>query len=252
MNAHPRDLVERLLEASRGYEGAELASDVGYTSLVAAALVARARNLARVIVRLADASEVSESQILLRVLLEYAVTLNWLNLEAYRNPRHWLVSDMRRRLTIENELQGLGEPPILSQSIRQRYERLIQRFENDLGGNPGRLPSVQQQATQIAFPHGYSLAYRFDSQSGVHPTALAAEAILEPDGTNVRLRPRPSSDTAPDPYAVTAVLLLLTLDAGRESVPTIALTVDFEQVRADVEHLVPETPGAAEAVPGIG
>jgi hypothetical protein len=251
VSPRPRELLTRLLDASSRYENAEIAAGTAYIPMVVAALVARSRHMARVIVRLADEGETTEAQVLLRALLEYAVTINWLDLDREKNPRHWLISDIRRRLAADNELRQLGEPPIIADANRQRYEGVVARFEQDLGGNPGQLPSVQQQAQQIEFPIGYSLAYRFDSQSGVHPTSLGAEQMLEAVEDGFRLRTEPPPGSAPDPYAVAATLLLLALDGGRELVPFIQLDDDYAQVKAEVEGLAPMPPPPQDALLGL-
>jgi hypothetical protein len=151
----PRELVLRLLDATRGYEGAIVSRDQGYVPLVAAALVARARHLATVTVRLADEGEKTETQILLRVLLEYAVTLAWLDHDRERNSRHWIVADIARRLAADDELRKIEDAPLLTDENRARYENLDELLRHELGGNPGQLPNVQQQARAIGFDLGY-------------------------------------------------------------------------------------------------
>lgn len=139
----------------------------------------------------------------------------------------------------------------MTDAKRDQYEQLLARFRDDLAPDGGQLPNVQQQAEAIGFQIGYSLAYRFDSQSGVHPTALGAEQMLEPVGQALRLRAAPPAEAAPDSYPIAAVLLLLAIEGGRNLAPFVALADGYEQTKAEIETLAPQPRPPEDALPGI-
>lgn len=237
----PCDLVSDLLRLSGHYEAAVVPPGTGFETLAVIGLVARARRIARTIASLTADGELLESYILLRVLLEYQITLAWIVADRGPHLRQWLFDDLRNRLLIDDELRELGEEPILDDEARLRHTTLQDDLRRDLGGEPPRIPSVYDRAKEIGLSLGYTLAYRFDSQSGIHPTCMAAEMLMlrVPQTGQVMIRRNVDAKGLPDPYPVTAALLLSILEAGQELAPTINLDEGFETVKAQVLELAP-------------
>src|SRR5215208_4739723 len=129
-------------------------------------LVGRCRRLVRAAYELADHRMTLEAQILIRVLLEYAITVRWLTLNPRLHFRQWAIGDIKSRLTMDREIQELGEETVLTEETRGLLEERLETYRRECGDAPPSLPRLQERARQTGESLSYSLAYRYDSQIG--------------------------------------------------------------------------------------
>lgn len=99
-----REIGQRLLDASRTYEGFQAPRR---NELAIAGLVGRARRLLRAAYRLADAGEGLEAAVLLRSMTEYCFTLLWLARDTELNVPRWLHDGLVRILAQDKELRSI-------------------------------------------------------------------------------------------------------------------------------------------------
>lgn len=93
----------------------------------------------------------------------------------------------------------------------------------------------------------YSLAYRFDSQSAAHPSAMAIEQLFEdrPDLGGIRLLPEPPPERGyADPYGVGAFTLRDALASAADLIPELRLA-GFDEVTARLDTVRPGPEDAA-------
>ena len=118
--------------------------------------------------------------------------------------------------------------------VRQAYETNLTRIEQELAqlqaqlplDRAPRFPTLREQAIAAGVGFEYSLAYRFDSQSAAHPSAMAVEQLMEdrPDLGGVQLLVEPPSDRGyADPYSVAAFILSEALVAAGDLVPELVV-----------------------------
>jgi hypothetical protein len=210
--------------------------------LVVAGLVLRARRLVQAAYRLADADEVAEASPFMRGLMEYVVTLRWLLLDPPRNFTIWAIDDLRGRLVIANAGLRLAQVELLEPEMRQEYEErkaALEKEWRDVFGEPvpKRMPSVEARARATGNQLLYEFAYRFESQTGVHPTAFAVDQMLDKIGGEVRINSSPIRASYADPYGVAAVALLDMLEAASEAVPAFSVADDLKPHREVLLHL---------------
>jgi hypothetical protein len=102
---------------------------------------------------------------------------------------------------------------------------------------------VKDRAKEAGVDLWYSLGYRFESKSGIHPTTLAAEQMLKhhPAVGMYEIREDPPGDLdLPNIEAVGAGLLLTILQVAQELVPEMKLDDGFEQVAKEIADLAPQ------------
>jgi hypothetical protein len=159
---------------------------------VIAGLVARQRRLLRGAYMLADADMRLEAGMLVRAMLEYLILQKWLELEPRLHHVLWVKDDLEGRLRIDMELrqQAPGEHEealeLMEPDRRAEYESSLEEMREQVAqaqeelrlDKAPRYPSVKQQAEATGLAFVYSLAYRYESQSGVHPTAMAIETLI--------------------------------------------------------------------------
>ena len=252
----PRDCGLALLDVSETYERRVVLDSAGPATLSMVGLVARMRRLLRSAYRLVDAGDVLEASILVRSLMEYLFTLRWLQLDPELHYVLWAAADLRARLTIDREVRELATDEhavamqIMEPDVRERVERSFSTFSEQIkeaerrtGGKKLRLPSHEQRAQAAGVPLGYSLAYRFDSLTGVHPMPHAIEQLMiaRPDigGIEVVGEPSPGHPYA-DPYAIAAHLLADALASAADQIPELDLGDRFGRIRARLNELAQE------------
>ncbi len=183
----------RLLDLSGIYERGVVRYEAGHETLAIAGLVARQRRLLRAAYLLADSDQRLEASIMLRAMLEFLIRQKWLELSPGLHYVLWAIDDLNARLRIDREIreQDLGAHEgaieIMQPEIRDQYERELARMRAEFEQLQERLgldrapryPNLREQATAVGLGFSYSLAYRFDSQSAAHPSAMAIEQLFE-------------------------------------------------------------------------
>jgi Family of unknown function (DUF5677) len=209
-----------LLDASGGYEG--LVVNGGAETAAIAGLVARQRRLMRSVYRLADAGDQLEAQILVRSQVEFLIVQKWLQLDPELYFPLWFVEDVRARFAMRTDVLNAHGVDVLEPETIEKYEEVredkraeLARICSDRAIEVPRYPSLIEQAQAVGEAGTYALTYRYDSQTAVHPQALAIEQLLDlvPEGLVIRGEPH---GAAVDTYAVSAVALLVALRSAEE------------------------------------
>jgi hypothetical protein len=84
--------------------------------------------------------------------------------------------------------------------------------------------------------HIYSLAYRFDSQSAVHPSHLAIEQYLERRPERITVLATPSGPR-PDPYVTGTALLLIVMTAAGAFFDHSLIDAGLTEIQTEVASL---------------
>jgi hypothetical protein len=184
-------------------------------------LLLRAARFVRVAHVLADNNDRPEAAVFVRALIEYAITGRWLALNPPRNFTIWAIDDIRGRLLIAEAARRLAGVDVLEPERRAEYEASRDGLREDWLAAfgepvPTRLPSLETRARETGNHDLYDFAYRFDSQTAVHPTAFAVDQLLHrTDGGRVLIHTEPPADREyADTYGVAAVAFLDLLDAA--------------------------------------
>jgi hypothetical protein len=241
-----RTLGLELFEASAGYEG--LIVTTGVETAAIAGLVARQRRLMRSAFRLADADERLEAQIIVRSQVEFLIVQKWLQLDPELHLPLWFIEDVRARFATRTDVLAAYGIDILEPSNVKRYDEVREERRADLAQICGRrkidvprYPSLIEQAQAVGEEGSYALSYRYDSQTAVHPQALAIEQPLDqvPEGLAIRSEPHaPAIDT----YASSAVTLLVALNSAAAHSPELAF-VELEALDNEIAAQGPEGAG---------
>lgn len=254
-----RECGLRLLEISEIYERCVIEYGAGHATLAIVGLVARQRRLLRAAYLLADADQRLEASVFIRAMQEFLIRQKWLQLDPELHHVLWSLEDFRLRLKIDEEItawaksEGVALAPILKPEVRDEYERQrgwLQKQLTKISDERGlpkapSYPGLQQQANDVKLGLVYSLAYRFDSQTAAHPSALAIEQLLRdrPDlgGVEVLADP-PVERTYADPYATGAFILRDAFASAATHIPEVELD-GFDDVAQRLEEITP-TPDA--------
>jgi Family of unknown function (DUF5677) len=269
-----RAIGYRLLDASSIYEGIK-SSELQTVATVA--LVIRSRRLLVAAYQLADYGEGQEANHLLRAMTEAALTVAWLRLDPELNFLRWLFVGSGRLLSHDLALRKLererrtaeGFPPasssdeplgLLRPEMRRRmeealtarraelkaFDRLEERLEPAGQKNRNkaaaeraeRIPHLREMARLSGLISIYEIGYRWESNTAAHASSLAVEQLLQPGSEEGAVIASSPVGQLPDPYAVGATLLAMTLSEAGEIVP--ALRVDLvEQAAAELAELKP-------------
>lgn len=248
-----RECGLRLLEISSTYERRVVAPEAGPATLAIVGLVARQRRFLRAAYLLADADQRLEAAILLRAMLEFLIRQFWLQTNPELNHVLWAIDDLRARLRIDRELREQAAADheealeVMQSEMRGQYERSLQEMRDQLEALRLRLgleqapsyPNLREQAEAVGLGFSYTLAYRFDSLSAAHPSAMAVEQLLEQHPEGVRVRPDPPPERGyADPYGVGAFILRDALSHAAEQIPELQLE-GFDEVAAHLEQARP-------------
>ena len=233
-----REVGLALLEISSTYERRVIRPQAGPATLAIVGLVARQRRFLRGAYLLADAGQRLEASILLRAMLEFLIRQTWLQSNPELNYTLWVLDDLEARLRIDREIREQSEDEhgqaleVMEPGTRSLYEdsladarRQIDALHQRLGlDRTPRYPNLREQAQAVGLSFSYSLAYRFDSLSAAHPSAMAVEQLFaqHPQGVRVLADPPPERGYA-DPYSVGAFILREALGHAAEQIPELAL-----------------------------
>jgi hypothetical protein len=250
-----RECGLELLELSGIYERGVVRYEAGHETLAIAGLVGRQRRLLRAAYLLADVGQRLEASIMLRAMLEFLIRQKWLELDPGLHYVLWAIDDLNARLRIDREVRE-QEPEaheeaieIIEPEMREQYERQLDRMRRELDqlqqrlglDRPPSYPNLSEQAIAVGLGFSYSLAYRFDSQSAAHPSAMAIEQLLEdrPNLGGIRLLPEPPPERGyADPYGVGAFILRDAIASAAALIPELQLA-GFDAVAARLGELQP-------------
>lgn len=248
-----RECGLKLLDLSGIYERGVVRYEAGHVTLAIAGLVARQRRLLSAAYLLADTHQRLEASIMLRTMLEFLIRQKWLGLDPGLHHVLWAIDDLKARLRIDSELSEQDPAAyqeaveVMEPEIRVQYKGELARMENErdelqrrLGlDRPPSYPNLREQATSVGLSFSYSLAYRFDSQSAAHPSAMAIEQLLEdrPDLGGIRLLPEPPPERGyADPYGVGAFILRDALASAAAVIPELQIA-GFDGVGERLDQL---------------
>lgn len=190
---------------------------------------------------------------MLRAMLEFLIRQKWLELDPALHYVLWAIDDLNARLRINRELREQGEDAhqeaieVMQPEMRAQYENELERMRNQLAElrerhglkRPPRYPNLRDRAIAVGLGFSSSLAYRFDSQSAAHPSAMAIEQLFEnrPDLGGIRLLSEPPPERGyADPYGVGAFILRDALASAAALVPELRLA-GFDEVTARLAQL---------------
>jgi hypothetical protein len=192
----------------------------------------RARRLTRAIYRLLDAGDTLEAQVLLRTLLEYALTAQWLAQDPRPRFLSWWLEDDRRFRVMEREVRALAKEPIeeISEELQRGRDELRTQFEKDAdtqGAPP--FPNLVDMARAVDSPFAYAFVYRVLSQSGAHPYPHGLEPLIEdqPGSDRVLVRAAQKKPPTIEPYYFAGALLFISLREAAAQFAPIALTEEL-------------------------
>jgi Family of unknown function (DUF5677) len=245
-SAAGRDVALALLDGSRKVEGLEVPA-ASRDVWVPALFLIRARRLIRSALVLADAGHGIEASIVLRAVVEYLITLQWLFLDFDAHDLVWRIDDLRSILAMDDAATGAGFA-VLNPEIRPLYEEAKQEWRTRLDALEGvdervpeqnreRLPSFEMRARAVQLEGLYGLAYRWDSLAAAHPNATAVEQFLERPGDGVFRVASEPQHPLPDPYPIAALLLMLVLLKTGDLAEELRFDGDLHDVAAHLREL---------------
>lgn len=228
--AHARQLLARASGLSLIALSSSLEEDgtidpgVDPLGIVLLAFAARGRRLIRSAIRLLDAGEQPEAVPLLRIAAEYLIVAMWLRHDPTRLAG-WAVADHEKRARVVRKVRdALADQPDLQAALDAQLQELDAEraaWTEPLADAPADTTNIETMAEDVGVAFAYQLAYRIQSQSDVHATALAVDTCYDHDESGVlRLRSTPQPGLAQyDQYALAAHLLLdlLTVTANHQS-----------------------------------
>jgi Family of unknown function (DUF5677) len=195
--------------------------------MVGVGLAMRIRHLARAVIRLTDDGSWLEAQILLRSLLEYVITLEWIAKDPERRVLSWWRADERAFDVMVGEVSSLlGHPVGLSEVDEVVHRQLIEQIANEaVAAEAPPYPGLKERAKDAEESLSYSLLFRLYSQGGVHPFRQSLLPLIEdmPKRDAVLIRARPREGPIDDPYYLTTVLVVITHERLSELQPTLQL-----------------------------
>jgi hypothetical protein len=117
----------------------------------------------------------------------------------------------------------------------------IDEARERLAGPTHRLPSFEQRTREAELPFAYSLAYRYDSISGAHPTPHAIEQLMVQHPRGIAILPEPPPERGyADAYGVAAHVLLDALNSAADKIPELRLGEGLEAVKRRLMDLAPQ------------
>jgi hypothetical protein len=204
---------------------------------VVVGLTARQRRHMQAVIALADAELFIEAEIVVRTMFEVFVRQKWLLLDPPLHRLLWLRDEFGRRFTIDREAREWGQAnnetvEILTAESRELFERQLAEIneqldaivaERGLDGRP-RYPSLIEQAVATGDMIDYTLAYRIDSHSAAHPSAMAVQNLMLqlPDGA-IQVRNEPPPGKRLHVYAAGALRLHHALLMTGDLIPQLQL-----------------------------
>jgi Family of unknown function (DUF5677) len=229
---------------------------IGPVDLALVAFAVRARRALRSAYRLLDAGEPDTANIIYRAMSEYLIVGRWLMQATEAEMQAWALFDLRdRRKTLLDVLDAGTE---LDEESRAAIQVEVTRAEEAIrsyGGPTAALskraarkagedvPSLESMAKRVGMGFGYSLAYRVQSQTDVHATALAVDSVFEDacasdPGPRIRETPR-SALHSYNAYQLGAHLLLDVLRPVAERLPELAWEEPLAEIDRRLQRLPP-------------
>jgi hypothetical protein len=215
--------------------------------MVGVGLTMRIRHLAGAAIRLADDGSWLEAQILLRSLLEYVITLEWIAKDPDRRVLSWWRADERAFDVMVGEVSSLvGQPIGLSEADEVAHRQLIEQIADEaVAAEAPPYPGLKERAKDAEESLSYSLLFRLYSQGGVHPFRQSLLPLIEdmPKRDAVLIRARPQEGPVDDPYYLAAALLMITLERLSELQPSLQLP-SVEPIKRELMDLKQEIDAA--------
>lgn len=246
-----RALGLALLDASRIYERFVIPSFEGGQPFpphrrAIIGLVGRQRRFLRAAYTLADTGQVLEAVGPLRSMLEFLLCQLWLAHDPDRNWALWMqkehaANDYRQK-KIRQHTPALHDAAVESRTPEQRKEGEAvaagrARLKAKLGDNPGRMPTLEEQAHAVGQDFLYDGVYRYLSNAGLHPTLLATDLLMEKVPEGLVLRGEPTAQfAAPAVYLHGASLLYEALKQSGGLTPALNLS-ELPSLGRDIEAL---------------
>jgi hypothetical protein len=137
----------------------------------------------------------------------------------------------------------------LAKETRDRRDQAAERIAGDIEELPKG--GLEQMAIEAGLRFPYSFAYRLQSQSDVHATALAIDKTLDrlADGT-VRLKERPEPGLSEfDSYQIGAHLLLDLVRPLADRWPDLGWTANLDAVTATLTGIARADPASTASPP---
>jgi hypothetical protein len=204
--------------------------------VVAAGLALRARRLVRSIVALRDRDEWLEAQILVRTLLDYLITLEWIARDPQVRVLSWWLADEGSFARMADGVASVtGEHIDVPEELDTAQAEVSSRIaaEAAAAGAPP-LPNLRDRAKEVGADLGYEFLFRLYSQGGVHPTRQSIVMLiedLEPQQAVV-LHEKPPAGPIDDPYYLAGALGCIALQTLSRLEPGLSLP-DLDPVRAE-------------------
>jgi hypothetical protein len=196
-------------------------------ALVGPCLLARQIGALEAIFALRPLDREADAIIVLRSLYEHAVTFAWLAVEpGAEGQRKFLKSDLISRLELDKDVREIGQPPPLTDEVRERYER-----ERD--GLPEKMPKLHELAEEADRHWGgtlpgwadspdhsyrglYAIAYRCQSMIA-HPSLMGLNGVyVDLDDGAKRVQIEQREPEMHGPYGLGVILLAFSVYIAAE------------------------------------
>jgi Family of unknown function (DUF5677) len=245
-----RAIGHELLEATSRLDGPlGIGRNVNSGDYVALAFAVRARRLLRGAYALLDGDLPEAANALFRVMAEYLIVGKWVIQGGDERAKAWAIRDLReRRVTLTDVLDNRLIGDEQRNSIQAELAATEDALLTHLGPSAAlskraarkageKFPSLEDMAGDLGLEFVYSFAYRLLSQTDVHATALAVDAVYEDDvghgdpGRRLRAAPRHAMQGF-DPYqsgAHVLVDILVMLSAQMPELGWSATLADFNR-----------------------
>jgi hypothetical protein len=236
--------VTALLQGGSTFDKAAAPIDI-----VLVTFAARGRRLLHAAFRLIDAGEESEAAPLLRVLHEYVIVTTWLLLDPDKHAPGWAIDDLTQRAVAAEKT---AEDKDLDAETRKTIAAIgkdarsqLTKVKEQMGDEAIEPPPLEQMAKQAGLGFPYSFAYRLQSQSDVHATALAIDKTLEQTSEGLVLRDKPGLGLGEfDSYQIAAHLLLDLVRPLSEKWPALEWTATLDAVDATLTAIARADPAS--------
>lgn len=234
-----------LLHISAGLEAGTLVQHgAGPLTLVKVGFAARGRRLLRAAYMLLDNDHAPEGVAHLRTMSEYVIVGRWIAKDPETRLRIWTFDDVRRTLLIDDKAVEHGDFRLMDDQTRAFFDEAKASLtattpdepaERAAVGKPDRLPSVEEMAGDVGLSLAYNIAYRIDSQSGVHAAGMAINNVYDSvaEGNLVRLVPHVTLGV--DSYGFGASILLDLLSDADSVIPELGWTRHLELVQTTLQ-----------------
>jgi|GEM_PF-3452071 len=234
-----------LIEAMGAFEdgSAGAGEDLDGRTIAVLAFAARGRRLLRSAYRLIDVGERDAAAPLYRVMSEYLIVGRWLIRADDATQRTWGLEDLRERLVTVNDVLEHARLDDLSRNhleqARRETEDAIRRYGGDdapLSKRAARRTgqkrvTIEAMAGDVDLEFVYAYGYRLLSQTDVHASAAAADAMFDATEGGLVIRPAPrSSFEGHDPYLMGAHLLYDLAQPLADSIPELRWQPSFSMI----------------------